>query len=512
MNRQNKSQKLSNIIKQIIKKPEFYLSLFLTIANLFASYIALVQNGVGHKIIILSVELLLEGTLVLALFWPKAKKRPTEKKYLIFAILLGVLFMIFLPPGQAPDEQNHFRRAYGVAHGNLMVDSGGSQLPDDISANLRSTPEKETYRRILSSILTSASDTYTEQKYTNTAIYNPICYLPQIIAAIIGRIFNLSILASAYLMEIFNYAAYVTLIYFAIKLIPKFKAFLVFLALSPMALQESVSLAPDAITIGLCLFLIAYVCHMAYEKKGTMSKWEILILYVMATILGFCKIVYLPLVLLYFLIPAERFGSKKRKTIHAICIAITVAVLNGAWLLASTKIAGDGLREGVSTATQFSILLRSPLGYLKLVLMTVNELIFVWLDGVLGMSLGAFVVNFPTFYRFFALTFFIILIAQRDEKIEKMPNRDRLVMTAIFLLISTFVLTVEFLQWTPTNAPLIEGVQGRYFIPIMLLVPLAISRKRSQPSHTNLITENRIIIYCIFMDVMAVALFLSQNS
>ena len=512
MNQQSKSRKLSKSIKNIIKKPDFYLILAFVSINFFTTYIALIQNGVGHKITILIIELLLEGALIFTLFRSKTKKQTIEKKYLLFAVLLGAILLIFLPPGQAPDEQNHFRRAYGVARGDFIIESGSSQLPDDISDSLHSMPEKGTYRRILANVFTSVSTNYTEQKYTNTAIYNPICYLPQILAALIGRIFNLSILATAYLMEIFNYAAYVMLIYWAIKIIPKFKAFIVFLALSPMALQESVSLAPDALTIGLCLFLIAFVCHIAYERKNVISKRELIILYAMAVILGFCKIVYLPLVLLYFLIPAERFGTKKRKVTHAICIAVAVAALNGAWLLASSKIAGDGLREGVNTAVQLSTILRNPLGYLKLMLVTTNELVFVWLDGVFGLSLGAFVVNFPTIYRFIALIVFIVLVAQRNERIEKMPNRDRIIMASIFILISSFILTVEFLQWTPAGAPIIEGVQGRYFIPFILLLPLAFNRKRDSSQNMNLITENRIILYCIFLDIAAAALFLAQNA
>ena len=51
----------------------------------------------------------------------------------------------------------------------------------------------------------------------------------------------------------------------------------------------------------------------------------------------------------------------------------------------------------------------------------------------------------------------------------------------MLIAIGTMILTITglYLHWTGVGADLVEGVQGRYFIPVILLVVLCIGKKEN---------------------------------
>ena len=56
-------------------------------------------------------------------------------------------------------------------------------------------------------------------------------------------------------------------------------------------------------------------------------------------------------------------------------------------------------------------------------------------------------------------------------------NKDKLVNGIIFISTIILMFTSLYVQWTPLGASFIDGVQGRYFIP--LLIPIAILANNS---------------------------------
>src|SRR4029079_8068336 len=61
------------------------------------------------------------------------KRRMTpERTVLVVGLLGGLLFVAATPPFQAPDEPNHFARAYQISEGVLFPRSGGADLPESV--------------------------------------------------------------------------------------------------------------------------------------------------------------------------------------------------------------------------------------------------------------------------------------------------------------------------------------------------------------------------------------------
>ena len=73
------------------------------------------------------------------------------------------------------------------------------------------------------------------------------------------------------------------------------------------------------------------------------------------------------------------------------------------------------------------------------------------------------------------------------------------------------ILTSLYMQWNPVGSSIIEGVQGRYFLPIMLLVPIMISRRSNKEPHMDLISQDMVIFYGLFVNVAALLTIFVQN-
>ena len=452
-------------------------------------------------------------------FWKKIKnskiaKWPMEKWFLLIGGILGLLFILILPVGQSPDDIMHFRRAYGISEGvlipNAINENGevGSAVPIDTEEVLESFPEAGHYGEVASELVSGTTEK-TEQSYNNTALYNFVCYLPQSLAMMIGKLFGMSTAGLAYLARIFNFALWVALIYFAIKLIPKFKKIVLFTALLPITLQEATSLAPDALAIGLSIFMVSYVLYLSYDRKKVLNGKELTLLYVLAGVIGFCKIVYLPLILTYLVIPDERFGSKKKKWIHLVVIGIIAAILNLVWLTISSKFLIE-FNPGVNSKEQLAWILSHPINYAVVIARTIMTNAELWFSTMLGMHLGSFVFNLPNIIFLMSFAIFVVLFVQRDETLN-IKVFDRIVFLITFLSIVLLIFTSLYIQWTVVSAPIIDGVQGRYFLPILLLVPLIICRKKNNKTHLALISERTVLCYSTVINIIALVTIFMQN-
>lgn len=80
-----------------------------------------------------------------------------------------------------------------------------------------------------------------------------------------------------------------------------------------MTMQEAVSLSPDAMTIAVSIALISFILYFRNGPEKALQKKHFIILSALLIALSLCKIVYLPLCFLIFLIPTKCFQSKKQK-------------------------------------------------------------------------------------------------------------------------------------------------------------------------------------------------------
>ena len=481
----------------------------------------------------------------------------------VAGLLCGLAFVRVTPALVAPDEYTHLAAAYELASrlgGEQPADADGNLLVRECDAPYFGTRTGEigilAYKAEALAIeqepggpdeLTAASTAKAGQGSGN--------YLPQALGLRLAR----SSGASFYLMlrqaRIFNLVFYLTLAVLAVALAPAgVRGLLACVALLPMPLQLAASLSPDASVLGM-VFCYTALCLRLCGKKAAL--WEKLLLVVLGGIVGPAKAIYLPVVLLCFVIPADNlagpqeyvrspFGLRVRS--GRLIQAATLVLAFGLWLTANlgalayaardvsraALAAGAAalavmlalvlrlyawartdarrlrrLRRGLAAAAAAAVLggvfalsrmgggldpdqllMTNPngdsiwtfsLGYIcrnlpataKLLLRTIPEQGALWLQGVLGTTLGE-----PIVYRLdvswlLGVGLVLALLAAALPVQGEQPPLGRRAawgMVGIILCVVAASLVVA-LNWTPINYQTLFGLQGRYWLPVL---PLAL--------------------------------------
>lgn len=402
-----------------------------------------------------------------------------HKLFLAAYLALGICYFIAVPLFKVPDEPSHFLRAYEISMGHMVSDrdengDGGRSLPYNLTLMLLSVdPVKSTHYDIWA----RNGDTRLSKDevffvFWNTSLYAPVSYLPQVIGIALLRLLTDRIVWIAYGGRIANFLAIMLVGFFSVKYTPVGKKVMMMVMLLPMSMQESVSMAPDAMVTALTCALAAFVLYMRYEHEGAMGKRHYVLLYLLCIFIGLYKIVYLPFCLLPFLIPPERFGGRKYFILHAVCLGFFVCITSLGWLW----VAGTYLSKsrGSDGDAQIAFILSEPLEYLKILWRTLRTEGGKYLENLVGRYFGWLDLPvaqwMPASYGMLSLGAVFLEREAGRERCRWIPALYVSAGFSVFLLIFTSI----YVQWDLPRAELIEGIQGRYFVPVIPLVYLAV--------------------------------------
>lgn len=411
------------------------------------------------------------GIISFSLIFSKFKSLKIEQKFLIIMPFLGVLYLIAFPFNTIPDEANHASRAYEVSNGHLTSNVYKDMIGNKLDSSLYKVFSNDNYGKLVNNFKYKTTKKNVKYSFANTSLYSPISYLPQAIGITFGKIFSNRILIQLYFGRVFNFITFFILMYLSIKLIPFKKNIIFLIGVIPLVLQEAISLAPDAFTISMACFFVSYILYLRSSSEK-ITKKNIAIISSASIILSQLKIVYLPICLLLFLIPFDKFESKKRKYVTLILIFLISSLLGFMWL----KISSHYLEIQSGSDKQMSYILSNVFRYLEICITTFTNFSRDWLYEVFGRNLGMFTISLPSFLIFGNIILFIII--SLTSKKEDIKEWEKWFITFVVLSVIFLIFTSLYIQWTPYKAGLIKGIQGRYFIPLLILISLIISNKK----------------------------------
>lgn len=411
------------------------------------------------------------GIISFSLIFSKFKSLKIEQKFLIIMPFLGVLYLIVFPFNTIPDEANHASRAYEVSNGHLTSNVYKDMIGNKLDSSLYKVFSNDNYGKLVNNFKYKTTKKNVKYSFANTSLYSPISYLPQAIGITFGKIFSNRILIQLYFGRVFNFITFFILMYLSIKLIPFKKNIIFLIGVIPLVLQEAISLAPDAFTISMACFFVSYILYLRSSSEK-ITKKNIAIISSASIILSQLKIVYLPICLLLFLIPFDKFESKKRKYVTLILIFLISSLLGFMWL----KISSHYLEIQSGSDKQMSYILSNVFRYLEICITTFTNFSRDWLYEVFGRNLGMFTISLPSFLIFGNIILFIII--SLTSKKEDIKEWEKWFITFVVLSVIFLIFTSLYIQWTPYKAGLIKGIQGRYFIPLLILISLIISNKK----------------------------------
>lgn len=429
------------------------------------------------------------------------------KLYLLIAAFVGVAMMLAIPLGGVPDEIVHLNTAYRVSNVFLGIpDTSGQvmmRMDDIVRENLgyginqyRNLVDFETYITQLIEPLKDGTIMANSCQYVSPEY----AYIVPAFGIAIGRILGLGTGLTLILGRLANFALFLALTTYAMKIIPVGKLPLMVLMLTPMTVQQGMSYSYDVIVNGISVVLIAYTLKILMNKEGSLlSKKELIFMAIILLLLlpikgkAYCFVSIMPWVA--YLWRKHPLSVKTQKTLKKVFIGIFLILVAGyvIWGFTGAKsytytpsmLSYTGnLEEGYS----ISYFLANPFDIFGVVLKTVQVATYFFIKTFLGASLGWFDINLPDYITIAYVTLFAFASFKRMNSTVVISPRIKKGLFFVALITIVFIFGGMLISWSPIKDGYIQGVQGRYFIPIALPLLLLlhsdlvkVSEKLDQP-------------------------------
>ena len=512
--------------------------------------------------IILSVAALL--LILVSGIYLNITKFSIVKIYPVVMLIFGLGYMYVFPAMSAPDEIAHFISAYKISNkmlgkqatvkdGHVIIraqdlwieDVDGEYTFDKSKSEEEKVliPEEGSHGKIISSKLeeTSYKVFYTEgnirgadnyisfsgQNYEKAqSLHAPVNTIPSVYflpatGITVARIMGLN---SIYLVLFGRMANLILFILFGtlgIYFLPKFKEFIFLVSLLPTTIELAASYSYDAVMISSMIFFVSYVFFLAHEKKEFDIK-DLVIVSLIAGLVLPCKMVYFPMLLMLFSIPLYKFkfrgkvdGKIKKENIAFFLASAVVVLLS--WVFAMYLVNRSTV-VGYSTSNTSSLewageesytigyLLHNKLKAVKLFYNTLLLQLEYYHKTMFGAYLGHAddVVGIP-YIGFLVLNIGMIFSVFGETKEKQLLVKER-VLTGISIFFVIFLVLLSMLiAWTPISSEFIEGVSGRYFIPVLL--PLLMICRNNKIAIKDETKRNIIFLFILINAISLLKIF-----
>lgn len=422
------------------------------------------------------------------------KKYNLPNLFFALALLFGLLLVFLEPPFVCPDEAAHYLNICRISRGGIFTD-----VQDGAVGSWLTTEEVDYYyhygwiynepgsdvrfdfRTMCGLIGRGASE---EMVFFGTgfATINPVPYLlPSFVVAIarflLGSVNAYEILLISKIANLFFYAAIVR---WALLKTKAFRHTMFLLALMAMSIFQAVSTSYDSPLIAVSFLLFAYATKLLCACEDyRITKEDIVVISLACGLLCGCKIAYAPLILIFLSVSIVKFGGWKR---WGICVGAVAGACILFYLIPNViiSIITRGIEEPMSGAVlaQKEYFRDNFWQFPKIVFNTFDAFGSFWLESFIG-KLGWLDTPFP---KSFLLLFFVIstLNAMIDAcSIKEIKWETRVFSLAGVLIFLIGSLYTMYIEWNPAlgiiGGDVINGMQGRYFIPVALFVLIAIS-------------------------------------
>lgn len=459
---------------------EFVLSLLFNYFLFKFVYICSYKFNVSFVYLSLIIASLCMLIVIFAYRIVKYKK--VEELFLTLMIPIGLTYLTFMIPNQVADESVHYYSCYNIQKGDLLdfgyIVDAPSQIVENDSLHLDSYYKLDNVMRLKSDY--ASTITVTGSRYSS------LFYVPGSIAVYINRLLKTPLFWGYYLGRILTFICYLSLVYIAIKVLPFGKMLLFVYLFNPMSIHQSISLSADSLMNAFCILYISYVLNLFHKEK--LTKKDLSFLFLIGIAVSLTKYVYLPLILLSFLLLFKKNVSKKKKKFivfsafaaFVLCIGLFVYFNFISKVVASQYVT----LKNVDMIGQLKFLLKNPLNVIEMFFKTIKVNGNFYFNSFMGQSLSW--LNLPInpliIYLYFG-TLILSIFAFRDneepEKIEKIGLN--IVCFGIFFLI----ILAMHLTWTTKGIFVADGVQGRYFLPIVIAFLLSLIKRNRDMKINN---------------------------
>lgn len=485
------------IINNIYTKVEYILYFFITIILSVSMFMLIYYKKYFN---IFDIKWVVIGTIAFILFFLilfndlKRKYKIIQNIFIILAIPLGILYIIFLLPVYVPDEQAHLFRAFDISKGNFITDMEIQReyIPTDLAKIEDVEGRANTYFELVEKLKENTDYNSEPREIFNSAESYPfIMYIPSTIVCFFCRTLSINAYVMIYLCRLLNYILFLVLGYYTIKALPIGKLVMFVYLLNPIFMQEAMSISADSFINSITMLFIAMSVNLIINKNDEKIDIRKKIIYsILAISIAFSKYVYFPIIFISLLLLKNR---KKYKENDNICIlilcvfCILLALINVYIGMQYKDVRGYVVENNVNSLEQTKNIIKYPIKYISVLNNTFSEKAEIYFLQFLGYNLGLLDIE-GNYIICFLYMFLLLATPFLEKNIYSLKNIDRLLFLLISFGIVVLVLTGLYLGWTTVGGDVVQGVQGRYFLPVMILplICLIFKNKNVIFEHVNI--------------------------
>ncbi len=417
--------------------------------------------------------------------------------YAVFALPLMLFYTFFIPAFQVPDESSHLARAYQLAQGEFFpTKQADPNAPGEFTVGGTTDPgiylaaQKLTYMQFNAAVKLTPEKAAEanafrwregEMRDTRSVSVNaPTFYVIPALGVMVGQYLDWSIVETLTLSRLISGLFCVLLTCLAIFALRRgFGVFFVLL-LMPMTLAQMGSSSQDGIGFAVAALCVALLSQLSPElperKRRVCLAWSVILM--ITLISARTPNAALSLFYLYF---AYIYRARTSLAIEC-CVAFVVtwlATILWALYVALYVSVPFGL-EGANWGDQALFILQSPLDWLSILAESWRQRWDFYISSFIGI-VGHLDTPFPnSYYALTGLTltlaFFMSYLSETGTFFSSL-RKQALVPCVIVVGTIVGIFLVLYISWSPLRNPIIEGPQGRYFIPVALFLALGASRK-----------------------------------
>jgi hypothetical protein len=416
---------------------------------------------------------------------PAGLRKPFQlsnpERFLLAALIpLGSLASFLLPLGAGYDEEAHLARVWEMSAFSFVpstrLGTEGFPYPDTfLQISYRREPLVRPVPLDFWSLYAQMPIDglgYHFGPIQTDSVYSPVLLLPQtLVFSLLGRGSGLGFLAVYYAMRLAGLVSYVLLAWLAVRLVPFGKWTLAILAASPVAVYQAATISADPISNGIGLLFLAAILALATRKE--MGLRSVIGLMALAGLLFTAKVNLVVLVILPFLlIPPSRFRPRLGYVILLVGVILLFALEVGGWSALAYYPRFAGSLQVPDPVAQLTFVVTSPVEFVRIVARDIVSNGPSYLrDWIASYGHTYWSVPSPVYLLYLIGLGASLLAPDSSRK----PDRwTRIALVIVFAPMFLATLTSLYLSFTPVASPTILGVHGRYLLPAMSTLILAL--------------------------------------
>lgn len=426
------------------------------------------------------------------------------------ALLAAVLMTFLVPMGDVLDEAEHAYRIYQLSIGRLYPQWLSCVRHAAVAACTGQTGRLVPHRRVGGRVdaalfhvlfklfhwsLTRQGTHFNPHSYTdfvnatlggkatnfahfeNTVLYSPLNYAPQIVVFWFARHVNAGVLATLFAARLVSGLLWAGLVTWSVALMRRWRWLWSVAALVPTALAQGPTLSSDSVELGLVAVTLAYALRLLHAGEP-LRRSQAARLVALGMMLGLLKFPVALLVVAVAAITWPLWGVGRARVRGVALLTVPCLALAAWWTLNidayflpyRNTVFNVADRQYISQSGQLHHVLSNVVAMPGLFWNTLIDGRLLQVDGLVATD-GTHWLS--AWFAVPWLVAFAALVLTSGE-LERPSRRTRGALGALLVLMLLATAFAQYLTWNGVGASSIEGIQGRYFTPLLVLaIPLA---------------------------------------